>query len=367
MTAAGMPPDGLALAVQRHCTSKLPEGDLVRIATLGFRGEALPSIGAAARLSIISRHCPAAPTAHRIAVAGGNRRTARPPPPARPAPAWLSRTLFFATPRAAQIPQIPPHGSRPRPKPPSPAWRSPAPPRRLSPLRGRPHPVRSPCAGPRRPRGRPARPGRRHRAAPHRSRARDGVTLSGFACAPHGQPRHPLPASPSSSTAAPSRTRCSASPSASLIGTSSLPAATPSSHCGWIRPRRTKLDVNVHPAKNRAPLPQTPTRSAAWSSATLQRALAAGAGGAAPPPRFAPGPSFPAIRFRATPASQKPSLASPPPSPIAPPATRDFPAAIPPDAATHPLGAPRRPNPGHLHHRRHVGSRHDPGGPARRP
>jgi len=42
----GMSPDDLALAVERHATSKLPDGDLGAIATLGFRGEALPSIGA---------------------------------------------------------------------------------------------------------------------------------------------------------------------------------------------------------------------------------------------------------------------------------------------------------------------------------
>ena len=47
----GMDAAGLALAVLRHATSKLADDDLVRIATLGFRGEALPSIGAAARLA----------------------------------------------------------------------------------------------------------------------------------------------------------------------------------------------------------------------------------------------------------------------------------------------------------------------------
>src|SRR6201999_613895 len=46
----GMDAGGLALAVLRHATSKLADDDLVHIATLGFRGEALPSIGAAARL-----------------------------------------------------------------------------------------------------------------------------------------------------------------------------------------------------------------------------------------------------------------------------------------------------------------------------
>jgi DNA mismatch repair protein MutL len=51
----GMDADALALAVLRHATSKLADDDLVHIATLGFRGEALPSIGAAARLAITSR------------------------------------------------------------------------------------------------------------------------------------------------------------------------------------------------------------------------------------------------------------------------------------------------------------------------
>jgi DNA mismatch repair protein MutL len=66
----GMSAVDLALAVQRHCTSKLPDGDLVRIATLGFRGEALPSIGAAAKLTLVSRRH-GAPEAHRISVEGG--------------------------------------------------------------------------------------------------------------------------------------------------------------------------------------------------------------------------------------------------------------------------------------------------------
>src|ERR1700712_5285376 len=58
----GIPPDALPLAVERHCTSKLSDETLVRIATLGFRGEALPSIGAAARLCVSSRP-PGAPEA----------------------------------------------------------------------------------------------------------------------------------------------------------------------------------------------------------------------------------------------------------------------------------------------------------------
>jgi len=52
----GMTRADLALAVERHATSKLADDDLVAISTLGFRGEALPSIGAAARLAITTRH-----------------------------------------------------------------------------------------------------------------------------------------------------------------------------------------------------------------------------------------------------------------------------------------------------------------------
>src|SRR5881394_3519805 len=52
----GMTRADLALAVERHATSKLPDDDLMTIATLGFRGEALPSIGSVARLTITTRH-----------------------------------------------------------------------------------------------------------------------------------------------------------------------------------------------------------------------------------------------------------------------------------------------------------------------
>jgi DNA mismatch repair protein MutL len=52
---SGMDADDLVLAVERHATSKLPDGDLLAITTLGFRGEALPSIGAVARLTITTR------------------------------------------------------------------------------------------------------------------------------------------------------------------------------------------------------------------------------------------------------------------------------------------------------------------------
>src|SRR6185437_10359030 len=52
----GMTRADLALAVDRHATSKLDGDDLLSIRTLGFRGEALPSIGAVARLTVTTRH-----------------------------------------------------------------------------------------------------------------------------------------------------------------------------------------------------------------------------------------------------------------------------------------------------------------------
>ncbi len=92
----GMTRDELTLAVERHATSKLPEDDLTHILTFGFRGEALPSIGAVARLVVTSRAA-GAPDAWTIRVEGGVRRG--------PEPAALGqgtrveiRDLFFATP-----------------------------------------------------------------------------------------------------------------------------------------------------------------------------------------------------------------------------------------------------------------------------
>lgn len=92
----GMSPEELMLALERHATSKLPDDDLVHIDSLGFRGEALPSIGAVARVSLASRQAGAS-EAWSVSVEGGRMD--------QPKPAALGqgtrvevRELFFATP-----------------------------------------------------------------------------------------------------------------------------------------------------------------------------------------------------------------------------------------------------------------------------
>eukprot|EP01037_Dinobryon_pediforme_P022854 gene22854-24141_t len=92
----GMTREDLTLAIERHCTSKLTDEALLLIDTLGFRGEALPSIGAVGRLSIATRHA-SEPHGWELLVEGGVKSEAR--------PLGLSggtrievRDLFFSTP-----------------------------------------------------------------------------------------------------------------------------------------------------------------------------------------------------------------------------------------------------------------------------
>ena len=92
----GMSADDLRLAVERHATSKLADDDLVDIRTLGFRGEALPSIGSVSRMTLTSR-ARGAGEAWSLHIEGGAVGA--------PEPAALSegtridvRDLFYATP-----------------------------------------------------------------------------------------------------------------------------------------------------------------------------------------------------------------------------------------------------------------------------
>ena len=92
----GMDEADLRLAVERHATSKIPDGDLFNIATLGFRGEALPSIAAVSSLTIETRAA-GAPHGLRLCVEAGESRGVS-------ASAWPqgtrieARDLFAATP-----------------------------------------------------------------------------------------------------------------------------------------------------------------------------------------------------------------------------------------------------------------------------
>ncbi|WP_284212216.1 DNA mismatch repair endonuclease MutL, partial [Methylobacterium brachythecii] len=92
----GMGPEDLELAVERHATSKLPDGDLGRIVSLGFRGEALPSIGAVARLAITSRRAEDREGTSLVVEAGIKGRS-RPAPGPRGTRIEVS-DLFAATP-----------------------------------------------------------------------------------------------------------------------------------------------------------------------------------------------------------------------------------------------------------------------------
>src|SRR6059058_5112211 len=93
---SGMPHGDLALAVDRHATSKLDDEDLLRIRTLGFRGEALPSIGAVAKLTITTRNAHDA-NAWTIAVTGGSKSEIAPAALTRGTRADVA-DLFYAPP-----------------------------------------------------------------------------------------------------------------------------------------------------------------------------------------------------------------------------------------------------------------------------
>ncbi len=93
---SGMTRADLALAVERHATSKLPDDDLLAIDTLGFRGEALPSIGSVARLLIATRHA-GETHAWAIEVDAGEKSDVKPAALTQGTRVEV-RDLFYATP-----------------------------------------------------------------------------------------------------------------------------------------------------------------------------------------------------------------------------------------------------------------------------
>ena len=92
----GMTRADLELSVERHATSKLDDDDLLSIRTLGFRGEALPSIGAAARLTITTHHA-REPHAWSITVDAGIKSAVKPAALGQGTTVEV-RDLFYATP-----------------------------------------------------------------------------------------------------------------------------------------------------------------------------------------------------------------------------------------------------------------------------
>ena len=92
----GMTRGDLELAVERHATSKLESDDLLSIRTFGFRGEALPSIGAAARVTITTRHA-SEPHAWSITVDAGKKSAVKPAALGQGTTVEV-RDLFYATP-----------------------------------------------------------------------------------------------------------------------------------------------------------------------------------------------------------------------------------------------------------------------------
>ena len=93
---SGMSAEELEVAIERHATSKLRDDDLIHISTLGFRGEALPSIASVSRMSITSRLV-GSDAANVLALEGGNRKPLRPAALTKGTDIEVT-DLFYATP-----------------------------------------------------------------------------------------------------------------------------------------------------------------------------------------------------------------------------------------------------------------------------
>ena len=324
----GMAPDCLALAVQRHCTSKLPDGDLVRIATLGFRGEALPSIGAAGRLTIVSRPPGAAHACH-IAVAGGVVDPVSPAPGA-PGTRVTVEDLFYATPARRKFLKSPrseaDHATvaltRLALAAPATAFRLVIDGRTVFDLPGQDRAARVAALL-----GQDASD-----AMLAISAERDGMVLTGFACAPM------VSRATASGQSLVVRGRPVTDPvlrvAVRVAYRDVIAAGRHPVVALWLDLPAEALDVNVHPAKTELRF-QAPDQVRGFVIASLQRALAGGAGAAAPRPMVRPSLHLvpPALR---PPGMAEAQLGFG----TAPPAARGFPAGSAlPDPATHPLGA----------------------------
>lgn len=93
----GMSKDDLEICIERHATSKLPDNDLFNISTLGFRGEALPSIGAVSRLSITTKQVDS-DNAWMLNIEGGAKHSVQPVSYATKGTKIEIKDLFYATP-----------------------------------------------------------------------------------------------------------------------------------------------------------------------------------------------------------------------------------------------------------------------------
>ena len=99
----GMDAEDLALAVERHATSKLPSDDLFNVQFLGFRGEALPSIASVAKMKITTRQ-ENAENGWELEIKGGAKGEVRPCSRARGTRIEV-RDLFFCDAGAAEVPE----------------------------------------------------------------------------------------------------------------------------------------------------------------------------------------------------------------------------------------------------------------------
>ncbi len=321
----GMEPACLALAVQRHCTSKLPDGDLIRIATLGFRGEALPSIGAAGRLAIVSRP-PGAPHAHRIAVAGGVVDPVAPAPGA-PGTRVTVEDLFYATPARRKFLKSPRHEAdqaevaltRLALAAPHVAFRLTLDGRTAFDLPGQDRAARTAALL-----GQDAASAMLEVAA-----SRDGMTLSGFACAPS------ISRATLSGQSLVVRGRPVTDPvlrvAVRVAYRDVIAAGRHAVVALWLDLPADAVDVNVHPAKTELRF-QSPESVRGFVISTLHRTLSGGAGVATPRPalRLVPHSAAPAPHPGFAEAQMGFAHASAP-------AARAFAPAAP--APDHPLGA----------------------------